>query len=177
MLKSQVLLASVVLVEDRAPRSTRWSTRQACRCASCCRRASRRDLIADRGYDARAVVDLVESRSRAHILTCRDRKVQRSVDPALYRQRNPAGQGSRPGISHRLQRDLPCSVSLVVGLMLTTFHLINVNVTERRHCLPRQQYALGRNVPHDSTARVLDATGTEDDDRRFDEIRRGNSVR
>ena len=48
-----------------------------------------RDLIADRGYDARAVVDLVESRGgRAHIPTCRDRKVQRSVDPALYRQRN-----------------------------------------------------------------------------------------
>jgi len=48
-----------------------------------------RDLIADRGYDARALVDLVESRGgRAHIPTCRDRKVQRSVDPALYRQRN-----------------------------------------------------------------------------------------
>ena len=48
-----------------------------------------RDLIADRGYDARAVVDLVESRGgRAHIPTCRDRKVQRSVDPTLYRQRN-----------------------------------------------------------------------------------------
>ena len=48
-----------------------------------------RDLIADRGYDARAIVDLVERRGgRAHIPTCRDRKVQRSVDPALYRQRN-----------------------------------------------------------------------------------------
>src|SRR5690348_16856760 len=48
-----------------------------------------RDLIADRGYDARALIDLVESRGgRAHIPTCRDRKVQRSVDPALYRQRN-----------------------------------------------------------------------------------------
>ena len=48
-----------------------------------------RDLIADRGYDARALVALVESRGgRAHIPTSRDRKVQRSVDPALYRQRN-----------------------------------------------------------------------------------------
>jgi transposase len=48
-----------------------------------------RDLVADRGYDARALIELVESRGgRAHIPTCRDRKVQRSVDPALYRQRN-----------------------------------------------------------------------------------------
>jgi transposase len=48
-----------------------------------------RDLVADRGYDARALVDLVESRGgRAHIPTCSDRKVQRSIDPALYRQRN-----------------------------------------------------------------------------------------
>ena len=48
-----------------------------------------RDLIADRGYDARAIIDLVESRGgRAHIPTSRDRKVQRSVDHNLYRQRN-----------------------------------------------------------------------------------------
>jgi transposase len=48
-----------------------------------------RDLVADRGYDARAIIDLVESRGgRAHIPTCRDRKVQRSVDYAFYRQRN-----------------------------------------------------------------------------------------
>jgi transposase len=48
-----------------------------------------RDLIADRGYDSRAIIELVESRGgRAHIPTCRDRKVQRSVDHALYRQRN-----------------------------------------------------------------------------------------
>jgi transposase len=48
-----------------------------------------RDLVADRGYDARAIIDLVESRGgRAHIPTCRARKVQRSVDHALYRQRN-----------------------------------------------------------------------------------------
>jgi transposase len=51
--------------------------------------APRRDLIADRGYDARAILNLVESRGgRAHIPTCRDRKIQRSVDPVLYRQRN-----------------------------------------------------------------------------------------
>ena len=48
-----------------------------------------RDLIADRGYDARAIIDLVASRGgRAHIPTSRDRKVQRSVEPDLYRQRN-----------------------------------------------------------------------------------------
>jgi transposase len=47
------------------------------------------DLVADRGYDAQALVELVRSRGgRAHIPTCRDRKVQRSVDPAVYRQRN-----------------------------------------------------------------------------------------
>ena len=48
-----------------------------------------RALVADRGYDARAVIDLVASRGgRAHIPTQRDRKVQRSIDPAIYRQRN-----------------------------------------------------------------------------------------
>jgi transposase len=47
------------------------------------------DLVGDRGYDARAVLDLVEAAGgRAHIPTCRDRKVQRSVDPELYRHRN-----------------------------------------------------------------------------------------
>ena len=47
------------------------------------------DVIADRGYDARAVLDLIAARGgRGHIPTQRDRKVQRSVDPALYRQRN-----------------------------------------------------------------------------------------
>ena len=47
------------------------------------------DVIADRGYDARAVLNLIAARGgRGHIPTQRDRKVQRSVDPALYRQRN-----------------------------------------------------------------------------------------
>jgi transposase len=47
------------------------------------------DLVADRGYDARALVDLAQSRgARAHIPTQRDRKVQRSVDKTIYRQRN-----------------------------------------------------------------------------------------
>ena len=46
-------------------------------------------LVADRGYDAKAIIDLVASRGgRAHIPTQRDRKIQRSVDPAIYRQRN-----------------------------------------------------------------------------------------
>ena len=47
------------------------------------------DEVADRGYDARAVLDLIEAHGgRGHIPTQRDRKVQRSVDPAIYRQRN-----------------------------------------------------------------------------------------
>lgn len=48
-----------------------------------------RDVIADRGYDWQHLVDLVASTGgRAHIPTQRDRKVQRSVDAELYRQRN-----------------------------------------------------------------------------------------
>ena len=44
------------------------------------------DVVADRGYDARAVLDLIAARGgRGHIPTQRDRKVQRRVDPALYR--------------------------------------------------------------------------------------------
>jgi len=47
------------------------------------------DVVADRGYDARAVLDLIAARGgRGHIPTQRDRKVQRQVDPALYRERN-----------------------------------------------------------------------------------------
>ncbi|WP_416898553.1 MAG: IS5 family transposase [Minwuia sp.] len=47
------------------------------------------DVVADRGYDARAVLDLIAAQGgRGHIPTQRDRKVQRSVDPALYRRRN-----------------------------------------------------------------------------------------
>jgi transposase len=46
-------------------------------------------LIADRGYDARAIIDLVRSRGGcAHIPTQKNRKLQRSIDPVLYRQRN-----------------------------------------------------------------------------------------
>ena len=48
-----------------------------------------RDLVADRGYDARAILEQVAAAGgRAHIPTCRDRKVQRSVDRELYRHRN-----------------------------------------------------------------------------------------
>lgn len=48
-----------------------------------------RALVADRGYDARAVIELVASRGGcAHIPTQKDRKIQRSIDPAIYRQRN-----------------------------------------------------------------------------------------
>ena len=48
-----------------------------------------RALVADRGYDAQAVIDLVRNRGGcAHIPTQKDRKIQRSVDLAIYRQRN-----------------------------------------------------------------------------------------
>src|SRR5690606_33228205 len=46
-------------------------------------------LVADRGYDAQAVINLGrEHGGNAQIPTQRDRKVQRSVDPAVYRQHN-----------------------------------------------------------------------------------------
>ncbi len=46
-------------------------------------------LIADRGYDAQAIIDLVaQTGGCAHIPTQRDRKIQRSVEPTLYRHRN-----------------------------------------------------------------------------------------
>jgi transposase len=48
-----------------------------------------RDVVADRGYDARAILELIETTgARGHIPTQRDRKEQRSVDRRLYRQRN-----------------------------------------------------------------------------------------
>ena len=47
------------------------------------------DVVADRGYDAQAIIEMIQQRGgRGHIPTQRDRKQQRSVDPALYRQRN-----------------------------------------------------------------------------------------
>jgi transposase len=47
------------------------------------------DVVADRGYDARAILDLIAAcGGRGHIPTQRDRKAQRTVDPGLYRQRN-----------------------------------------------------------------------------------------
>src|SRR3546814_15477589 len=46
-------------------------------------------LVADRGYDAKAIIDLVAAHGgTAHIPTQKDRKIQRHVEPALYRQRN-----------------------------------------------------------------------------------------
>ena len=48
-----------------------------------------RNLVADRGYDSHAIVELIAARgAKAHIPTQRDRKVQRSVNLKLYRQRN-----------------------------------------------------------------------------------------
>lgn len=46
-------------------------------------------VVADRGYGAMALVGQIRSRgAQAQIPTQRDRKVQRSVDHGLYRQRN-----------------------------------------------------------------------------------------
>jgi transposase len=48
-----------------------------------------RNLVADRGYDSRAIVELIEARgAKAHIPTQRDRRMQRAVNAKLYRQRN-----------------------------------------------------------------------------------------
>jgi transposase len=48
-----------------------------------------RTVLADRGYDSNAVLELV-ARSGAipNIPSCRRRIIRRSVDPAIYRQRN-----------------------------------------------------------------------------------------
>jgi transposase len=46
-------------------------------------------VIADRGYDKRALVERIESRgAEAVIPTQKTRKEQRAVDPDLYRERN-----------------------------------------------------------------------------------------
>ena len=51
--------------------------------------APARHTVADRGYDAKAIVEMIAGHgSEAHIPTQRGRKIQRSVDPELYRQRN-----------------------------------------------------------------------------------------
>jgi len=48
-----------------------------------------RALAADRGYEAQAIIDVVRGRGgEAHIPTQHDRRVQRSIDQAIYRQRN-----------------------------------------------------------------------------------------
>jgi transposase len=48
-----------------------------------------RNLVADRGYDSRAIVEFIEAQgARAHIPTLRTRRVQRTVNAKLYRQRN-----------------------------------------------------------------------------------------
>jgi transposase len=46
-------------------------------------------VIADKGYDKKALVDEIESRgAQAVIPTQKNRKEQREVDPHLYRERN-----------------------------------------------------------------------------------------
>ena len=46
-------------------------------------------VVADRGYDSNAVLDLItRSGAQPSIPSCARRIVRRSVDPAIYRQRN-----------------------------------------------------------------------------------------
>jgi len=48
-----------------------------------------RAVIADRGYDANAVLELIADKgAQAAIPSCRRRLVKRTVDPEIYRQRN-----------------------------------------------------------------------------------------
>ena len=48
-----------------------------------------RDVVADRGYDITSVLDdIAAAGATPHIPTTRRKRIQRSVDPALYRQRN-----------------------------------------------------------------------------------------
>ena len=47
------------------------------------------DVVADRGYDSDAVLDLIrQAGARPHIPSTSRRRVHRSVDRAVYRQRN-----------------------------------------------------------------------------------------
>ncbi|MCB4770621.1 transposase [Ancylobacter sp. Lp-2] len=71
------------------PALGRPSLRQGCRRALIGGLPPAQALVADRGCDAQAILDRVRDRGgRAHIPTQRDRKIQRSVDPVIYRQRN-----------------------------------------------------------------------------------------
>ena len=46
-------------------------------------------VIADRGYDSNAVLELIaRSGAQPSIPSCSRRKIRRSIDPAIYRQRN-----------------------------------------------------------------------------------------
>jgi transposase len=48
-----------------------------------------RNVVADRGYDSNAVIDLIaRSGAQPNIPSCSRRIIHRSVDPAIYRQRN-----------------------------------------------------------------------------------------
>ncbi len=47
------------------------------------------DVVADRGYFARAIIEMIERRgATAHIPSQSNVRVRKSVDPSLYRQRN-----------------------------------------------------------------------------------------
>ena len=70
-------------------------------------------VVADRSYDSRLVHALIEAAgAQPQIPTPRRRRVQRSVDPALYRQRNPRRAllqqaQTLPANSHALRENRP----------------------------------------------------------------------
>ena len=46
-------------------------------------------VVADRGYDSNGVIELIAARgAEPNIPSCSRRLIHRSVDPAIYRQRN-----------------------------------------------------------------------------------------
>ncbi len=80
-----------------------------------------RDTVADRGYDARAILKLIADHgSCPHIPTQRDRREQRSASHDLYRQRNlverffnssSTSEASRPAITSLQETPSPQSPS------------------------------------------------------------------
>jgi transposase len=70
-------------------------------------------VVADRSYDSRLVHALIEAaRAQPQIPTPRRRRVQRSVDPALYRRRNLVERFFNklkhfPANSHALRENRP----------------------------------------------------------------------
>lgn len=90
-----------------------------------------RQTVADRGYDAKAVREPIrEHGSIPHIPTQKDRKMQYSVDRALYRQRNLVERFFNKlkhfrGIAtryHKLARNFLAAIALACSRLLIKFN-------------------------------------------------------